>query len=196
MPASKNSEKDFTMEKVKSCKRCGIGFKRVGFLSTEERIETHEQTPHSIKCGECEDSFISDAHLKYHIETHHDARCTDCCSFCNMECSMEHAMKIELASERIMEEGITEWKNAVAAAVGDLEECVKKKTLYHTTLVADMARLVDTGFDGPEAIHWSRLIYLPRPKISERTVRSKVKKWVQLSDFEVALDEQKDKSRR
>ena len=102
-------------------------------------------------------------------------------------------MKIELASERIMKEGITERRDAVAAAAGDLEECVKKKTQFHTTLVADMARLIDTGFDGPEAIHWSRLIYLPLPKISERTVSSKVQKWVQLSDFEIALDEQRGK---
>ena len=195
MPASENSdsERNFTMEKVQSCYRCGIGFKRVGFLSPEERLEIHEQTPHSIKCDECEDSFISDAHLKYHIETHHDIRCADCCSFCNKKCSIKYAMKTKLTSERTMEEGITERRNAVAAAVGYLEECVKKKTQYHTTLVADMARLVDAGFDGPEAIHWSRLIYLPLPKISERTVSNKVKKWVQFSEFEVALDEQIEK---
>ena len=36
-------------------------------------------------------------------------------------------MKTELTSERTMEEGITERRNAFAAAVGDLEECVKKK---------------------------------------------------------------------
>ena len=170
MPASKisDSEKSFTMEKVHSCYSCGIGFKQVGFLSPEERLEIHERTPHSIKCGECEDSFISDAHLKYHIETHHDARCADCCSFCNKECSIIHAMKTELISERKMEEGITERRNAVAAAVGDLEECIQKKTQYHTPLVADMTRLVDTGFDGSEAIHWSRLIYLPFPKVSEK----------------------------
>ena len=57
-----------------------------------------------------------------------------------------------------------------------------------------MTRLVDTGFDGPEAIHWSRLIYLPLPKISGRTVSNKVKKWVQLSEFEVALNEQIEKN--
>ena len=88
---------------------------------------------------------------------------------------MQYAMKTELTSERTMEEGITERRDAVAAAVGDLEECVKGKTQYHTALVADMARLVDVGFDGPEAIHWCRLVYLPLPKISGRTVSNKVK---------------------
>ena len=33
-------------------------------------------------------------------------------------------------------------------------------------------------------------MYLPIPKILERSVSIKVKKWVQLSEFEVALDEQ------
>ena len=73
MSASKNSdsERNHTMEEIQGCYRCGIGFKQVGFLAPEERLENHEQTPHVIKCGECEDSFISDTHLKYHIETHH-----------------------------------------------------------------------------------------------------------------------------
>ena len=102
-------------------------------------------------------------------------------------------MEIELADERIMEEGLAEKTDAVAAAARDLEECIKKKIQFHTPLAADMTRLLDTGFDGPEAIHWSRLIYLPLPKISERTVSSKVQKWVQLSDFEMALDEQREK---
>ena len=110
------------MEEVRSCYNCGISFKQVGFLSPEERLEIHRQMPHSIKCGECEESFISNTHLKFHIETHHDARCAECCTICNEKCSIKHAMKIELISEKTLEEGITEKRNAVAAAVGDLEE--------------------------------------------------------------------------
>ena len=56
-----------------------------------------------------------------------------------------------------------------------------------------MTRLLDTGYDGPEAIHWSRIIYLPPPKISERPLSEKVKEWVKLTDLESALDEQKEK---
>ena len=41
-------------------------------------------------------------------------------------------MKTELISEKTLEEGITEKRKAVAAALGDPEECVKKKTQYHT----------------------------------------------------------------
>ena len=47
------------MDDVQSCRECGIGFKRVGFLSANERIKIHEETEHSVSCGECRDSFIS-----------------------------------------------------------------------------------------------------------------------------------------
>ena len=96
------------MEDIQCCYKCGLGFKQVGFLSQEERLEDHEQIPHRIKCGECEDFFISHSHLKYHIETQHDARCADCCMFCNRTCSIQYAMKTEMTDERAMEDGITE----------------------------------------------------------------------------------------
>ena len=70
-------ESRIKMDSVRSCKECGIGFKHVGFLSANERIKVHEETEHSVSCGECQDSFISLPHLRYHIETHHDARCRD-----------------------------------------------------------------------------------------------------------------------
>ena len=76
-----DSENRLTMDTVRSCRECGIGFKQVGFLSAEERIKAHERTTHSINCGECQDSFISLPHLRYHIETHHDARCGNVAHF-------------------------------------------------------------------------------------------------------------------
>ena len=60
-------------------------------------------------------------------------------------------------------------------------------------MVEDMARHVDAGFDGPEAIYWSRLIYIPHPKMLNKNVSTKVKEWVRLSEFEIALDEQMEK---
>ena len=75
----KNSDSENThiMEDILCCYQCGLGFKQVGFLSQEERLDAHEKIQHRIKCGECEDFFISHSHLKYHIETQHDARCAD-----------------------------------------------------------------------------------------------------------------------
>ena len=61
------------MDSVRSCRDCGIGFKRVGFLSANERIKVHEEIEHSVSCGECQDTFVSLPHLRYHIETFHDA---------------------------------------------------------------------------------------------------------------------------
>ena len=184
------------MDSVRSCRECGIGFKRVGFLSANERIKVHEEIEHSVSCGECQDRFISLPHLRYHIETYHDARCGDCVSFCEKKCSIEYAMGIELAAEKFMEEGLAEKTEAAAAAARDLEDCIKKKIQLHTPLAADMTRLLDTGYDGPEAIYWSRLIYLPLPKTSERSLSRKVQRWVRLSDFEIALDEQKGKIKK
>ena len=56
-----------------------------------------------------------------------------------------------------------------------------------------MTRLLDTGFDGPEAAHWCRVIYLPTPKISEKPLSEKVKEWVKLTVMESAFDEQTEK---
>ena len=156
------------MEEIQCCYKCGIGFKQVGLLSQEERLKDHEQIPHRIKCGECEDFFISYSHLKYHIETQHDARCADCCMFCNRTCSIQYAMKTELTGERAMEDGITEKRDTVADAMDGLEQCVKEKTRRHMTAVEDMARHVDAGFNGPEAIYWCRLVYIPFPKMLKK----------------------------
>ena len=57
-------------------------------------------------------------------------------------------------------------------------------------MALDMTRLLDTGFDGPEASHWSRVIYLPAAKTSEKPLSEKVKEWVKLTELESAFDEQ------
>ena len=163
------------MEETQCCYKCGIGFRQVGLLSLEERLENHEKLSHVIECAECEDIFISHTHLRYHIETQHDARCGDCCSFCNRTCSIQYAMKTELTDTWMMEDGIAGKKDAVAGAMEGLERCVKDKTQRHMTMVEDMARHVDAGFDGPEAIYWSRLVYIPHPKMLERNASTKVK---------------------
>ena len=61
------------MKETQCCLKCGIGFKQVGLLSQEERLEKHEKLSHMVECAECEDTFISHTHLRYHIETQHDA---------------------------------------------------------------------------------------------------------------------------
>ena len=86
------------MEETQCCHKCGIGFKQVGLLSLEERLENHQRLPHVIECAECEDTFISHTHLRYHIETQHDARCGDCRSFCNRTCSIQYATVTELTA--------------------------------------------------------------------------------------------------
>ena len=46
---------------------------------------------------------------------------------------------------------------------------------------------------GIEGIDWCRLIYIPHPKTLNKNVSAKVKEWVRLSEFEIALDEQMEK---
>ena len=97
------------------------------FLSANERIKVHEEIEHSVCCSECQDKFVSLPYLRYHIETFHDAKCGDCLSFCEKKCFVEIAMGIELAAEKVMEDGLAEKTEAAAAAAEDLEECIKKK---------------------------------------------------------------------
>ena len=96
------------MEEAKKCRECGIGFPRIGIISSEERILEHEKTPHEVHCNECGTFFVSDVHLKYHLEFNHDARCIDCCSFCERTCSEKYALKVELAGKEKMEMGLAE----------------------------------------------------------------------------------------
>ena len=164
------------MEDILCCYQCGLGFKQVGFLSQEKRLDAHEQIQHRIKCGECEDFFISQSHLKYHIETQHDARCAGCCTFCNKKCSIQYAMRTEVANDKVMRDVIDEKLEAVESAMSDLEKCVKEKTQKHMTALEEITRQVDAGFDSPETIDWCRIIYIPVPRMLEKkNVSTKVK---------------------
>ena len=144
------------MEEIKRCFKCGIGFHRIGIISPEERLKDHEQTPHVIDCKECENHFVSDVHLKYHIEFYHDARCGDCCSFCDRTCSEQYAIKTELAGREEMEKGLTEKRDAVTDAEEELEHLIDEKTSNHMTVFEDIAKCVDVGFSGPEARYLSK----------------------------------------
>ena len=100
-----DSDKIHIMEKIRSCSECGIGFKRIGFLSPEERLKKHEKTKHFVDCRECEYFFTSDAHIKWHIETVYDARCGEYCSYCNKTCPTRMAVKTEQTGEKLWKTG-------------------------------------------------------------------------------------------
>ena len=55
------------MEGIKKCFECGLGFPRIGIITSEERLREHEKTPHEVQCRECGTFFVSDAHVKYHL---------------------------------------------------------------------------------------------------------------------------------
>ena len=113
------------MDSVRSCRDCGLGFKRVGFLSVNERIRDHEEIEHSVCCSECQDKFVSLPHLWYHIETFHDAKCGDCLSFCEKKCSIGIAMGIELAAEEVMEDGLAEKTEAAAVFCTQIQATIQ-----------------------------------------------------------------------
>ena len=105
-------------------------------------------------------------------------------------CTINYAKRMELRNEKLMEAGLVEKAEAAEAAAEDLEKCIKKKVKLSSPLALDMARLLDSGFDGPEALHWSRVVYLPTAKTSEITLSTRVKEWVRLTVLEAAFDEQ------
>ena len=130
------------MESVKNCRDCRLGFKRVGFLSVNERIREHEEVEHSVHCDECSGESISQSHLWYHIETFHDTKCGDCNSFCDNKCLIDFAREVELRAEKVMEAGLAEKTEAAATAAEDLERCIRKKIKLYTPLAVDMTRLL------------------------------------------------------
>ena len=159
-----------TMKNVRSCNECLLIFKQVGFLTAEERIKKHKETIHTVECQECSRKFISQTHLWFHVECYHDTRCGDCITFCENVCTINYAKRMELRNEELMEAGLVEKAEAAKAAAEDLEKCIKKKVKLSSLLALDMARLLDSGFDGPEALHWSRVVYLPAAKTPEITL--------------------------
>ena len=53
-----------------------------------------------------------------------------------------------------------------------------------------MAKHVDSGYSGPEAEQWSKLLYLPFPMMPEKDVSSNIRSWIQLGEYEASVDEQ------
>ena len=94
------------MERTKKCCECGLGFPRVGNLTSEARLQEHRKTPHEFQCRECGTFFVSEAHAKYHLGFIHDNRCIHCYSYCEHSCSETYALTVELAGkeERVMKE--------------------------------------------------------------------------------------------
>ena len=81
-------------------------------------------------------------------------------------CTINYAKRMELRNEKLMEAGLVEKAEAAEAAAEDLERCIKKKIKLYSPLALDVTRLLDSGFDGPGALCWSRVIYLPTAKTS------------------------------
>ena len=91
----------------------------------------------------------------------------------------------------MLDAGIIEKTEAAGAASEDLENFIKKKVSLSSPLAQDMGRLLDLGFEGPEALPWSRLLYLPTAKYPERAFSPKVKEWIRLTILEMALADHK-----
>ena len=60
-----------------------------------------------------------------------------------------------------MEMGLAEKKTAVEDAEMELEELVERLTINHKDTIQNMAASIDTGYSGPEAEQWSKLLYFP-----------------------------------
>ena len=170
--------------KKRSCDECLLIFRQLGFLTTEERLKKHKKHPHTIECQKCPRKFISRTHLQFHMESYHKTRCGDCLRFCGSLCTINYAKRMELGNEKLLEAGLVEKAEAAEAAAEELEEFIKKKVRLSSPLAQDMARLLDSGLEGPEALPWSRIVYLPTAKNPEVAISAKVKEWVRLTKQE------------
>ena len=162
------------MDRTKRCLVCGLGFPKVGSLTSEMRLQQHKNTPHRSQCLECGLFFVSDAHVKYHIGYVHDNKCLHCHSYCESNCSEKYGLTIESAGSEEMETGQIEKITAVEDAEVGLEELVEGLTTNHLDDVQNMAMSIYTGYTDFEAEKWCKLSYFPSPMIPERNVSRKV----------------------
>ena len=84
--------------------------------------------------------------------------------------------------------GLAEKSTAIADAEAELIDLVKGLTNSHKKTFQNMATSVDTGYDGPEAEQWSKLLYLPYPMMPEKDVSRNIMSWIQLGEYEASID--------
>ena len=68
------------------CYKCRIGFIDFEGRTAHRRYIDHMGLRHPYQCKECDQSFISVPHVKFHTKTIHDTPCNICGSLCEFEC--------------------------------------------------------------------------------------------------------------
>ena len=92
---------------------------------------------------------------------------------------------------KMFKEGLTVKIEAAEAASRELEEFIMGKVSLSSPLAQDMGRLLDSGIESPEALHWSRLVYLPTAKYPMIALTPKTKEWIKLTILEIAFSDHK-----
>ena len=95
-----------------------------------------------------------------------------------------------MAGKEEIEMGLAEKSTAIADAEAELVGLIIGLTNSHRETFQNMATIVDTGYTGPEAEQWTKLLYLPCPMIPEKNVSRNIMSWIQLGDYEASIDEQ------
>ena len=95
-----------------------------------------------------------------------------------------------------MEMGLAEKKTAIADAETELEDLVEGLTNSRKETFQNMATSVDTGYNGPEAEQWSKLLYFPSPMIPEKNVSRDVMSCIHMGSYEASIDAQKSEANR
>ena len=72
--------------------------------------------------------------------------------------------------KKVFNEGLAVKVEAAEAASKRLERYIMEKVDLSTPLAMDMGRLLDAGFETPEALNWSRLLYLPTAQYPATTL--------------------------
>ena len=177
--------------KGKSCDQCLLIFRPLGLITPEERLKNHTKHPHVIECRKCSKKFLSRTHLKFHDESYHRTRCGDCLGFCGSQCTIQFARRLELENKKMFNEGLIVKIEAAEAASRELEEFIMGKVNLSSSLAQDIGRLLDSGIETPEALHWSRLLYLPTAKYPMTTLTPRAKEWIELTILEIVFSDHK-----
>ena len=95
--------------------------------------------------------------------------------------------------KKAFNEGLLVKIGAAEEQSNKLEKFIMERVNLSTPLAMDMGRLLDSGFEIPEALNWSRLLYLPTDQYPMTTLPPRAKEWIELTILEIFLCDHKDR---
>ena len=145
---------------------------------------------YDYKCRECDQSFISVPHLKFHIKSVHDTPCGTCGSLCEFECAETGVEMMKFSDMRQNQ----------AETINRLEKELIKESIRKSGVNIELKRKLQTavmkldrGENDKCLNELCNLAYLPGwavPKLPHNPDRKAAEEWVKMEVYTNSLEEQ------